>query len=267
MSGSIVAKYETRKASNQTIADIFEGSWKTQLPGDIRSGLDNFFETDFRPRWLDQQIPGGLAGKAVLEFGPFEGYQTYWLDKLGAFPLVSVEGNTINFLKCLCLKEMIGLKASFRHGDIMEELRDPGRKYDVIWASGVLYHMSDPVGFIEQSCKASDYVYIWTTYYDEARMETIPAGTKPIFLPQFDKEQSVGGKIVKLYARTYAISTDYEQNIPLYWEGAPTDLTMWMTLPDIYHVFSSNGFEIGAVEFLGETNGIPIASFMARRAG
>ena len=264
MSGSITAKYETRKASSQTIADIFEGSWKTQLPGGIRSGSDNFFETDFRPQWLNLQIPGGIAGKSVLELGPFEGYQTYWLEKLGA-DVVSVEGNNVNFLKCLCLKEMLGMKSKISLGGIMEELRNPGKKYDIVWASGVLYHMDEPVEFIEKACDASDFVYVWTAYFDEERIAALPFDSK-LFLPQFNQVRSVAGRDMTLHARTYGISVNYEDDIPMYWEGAPKDLTMWMTIEDIYAVFASKGFEIGAVEFVGETNGLPVASFLARRS-
>ena len=266
MSDGIHAKYETRKSSNQTIADIFAGSWKTKLPSGIRSGEADFFETDFRPRWLNSQIPGGLAGKSVLELGPFEGYQTYWLEKLGA-DVTAVEGNNINFLKCLCLKEMFEMKAKIRHGGIIEELRTPSQKYDVVCASGVLYHMDEPIEFIERACDIADYVYIWTHYYDQEAMDRIPAEDRRKFLPQFNETRRHDRKDIPLFARSYGISDNYEEDIPLYWEGAPKDITRWMLLEDMYSVFASKNFEIAAIEFVGtgDMNGMPIASFMAKR--
>lgn len=266
MSDGIHVKYETRKASNQTIADVFAGSWKTKLPGGIQSGKADFFETDFRPRWVNSQIPGGLAGKTVLELGPFEGYQTYWLEKLGS-EVTCVEGNNINFLKCLCLKEMLGLKAKIGHGGIIDELRNPGRTYDVVFASGVLYHMEDPIEFIEKACNVADWVYIWTHSYDEAAMQQLQADDRRKFVSQFDTERTYHGRKLKLHARTYAISDNYEADIPLYWEGAPKDLTRWMYLEDMYFVFGAQGFEIAAKEFIGEMGGIPTASFLAKRTG
>lgn len=263
MSDHISASYETRKASPQTIADIFGSSWKAQLPGGLKSGSDLLFN-DSRPSWFNSIVPGGILYKSVLELGPFEGYQTYLLDRLGASEIVSVEGNNINFLKCLCAKEILKIRASFKHGNIMEELREPGRTYDVLWASGVLYHMEDPIAFIEHACKTAPIIYIWTHFFDDDVMKSMLNENKTKFLPDFNRSVDYDGRRLLLHARTYGIK-NYDENIPLYWEGAPQDLTYWLSLDDIRHIFLVNGFEIRHTEFIGDMQGVPVASFAAFR--
>ena len=74
-SGVLRAHYETRPPSSQTIADIFQNTWKSRLPNVEISGNIEMFR-DPRVIWLAGALPGGLAGKTVCEIGPFEGYQT-----------------------------------------------------------------------------------------------------------------------------------------------------------------------------------------------
>src|ERR1700687_1688382 len=108
---SIKPYYERRAPTAQNIADLFAGNWKALLPRGITSGAAPMFE-DSRPAWAAAGIPGGFHGKTVLELGPFEAYQTYRLLHEGARRVVSVEANSVNFLKCLCVKEMYNLGAA-----------------------------------------------------------------------------------------------------------------------------------------------------------
>jgi hypothetical protein len=262
MTNSMSARYETRLASAQTIADIFKGAWKSQLPDGLMSGDQPMFEDD-RPSWFASVLRDGIRGKRVLELGPFEGYQTYWLDRLGASEITSVEGNTINFLKCLCVKEIFGLRAHIKLGDLFEELGTSGR-YDVVWASGVLYHMQDPIGFIERMCTVADAIYVWTNFFSAPAIDKLEQAHKGCFIPEKNVTVSHDGNQIVLHAREYGIA-DYEDNIPLYWEGSPKELTYWMEFGDIRNIFEKCGFTL-TINYVGEMeNGYPVASFAAIR--
>jgi len=258
LSDVIHTGYETRPPSPQTIVDIFAGAWKSALPG-LTSGDAEMFE-DVRPAWFASAIPDGLNLKTVLDLGPFEAYQTRQLEKLGALSIDSVEGNRINFLKCLCLKEVYGLKARFKHGDLLGALRE-ATAYDVVWASGVLYHMQDPVAFLEEACRVGTHLYIWTHYFDQ---NLISPDQLRHFIPDHDRNHAHETGNIRLYARSYMIP-DYS-NLPLYWEGAPEDLTYWMGLDDIRRVLEHKGFDLVRFETAQmDPPGLPCLQLVASR--
>ncbi len=126
-------------------------------------GHANLLE-DPRITWASEII-GPLSGKRILELGPLEGAHTYMLDKLGA-SVVAVEANANAYLKCLCMKEVLGMRnAKFLLGDFMK-LKWDDLHFDAIFASGVLYHMTEPLTLIHKMAAATRRIFIWTHYYD-----------------------------------------------------------------------------------------------------
>jgi SAM-dependent methyltransferase len=152
----------------QNILDIFKGKWVCKVPeksGLSTGGKVSAFE-DERIRWLLDSY-GQLEGASVLELGPFEAGHTYMLSKLGAGKIVSIEANVSSFLKCLCIKEVFAMNnVEFLLGDFKDFLVDCESKFDLILASGVLYHMPDPLGLLKQVCRVSDNLFLWTHYID-----------------------------------------------------------------------------------------------------
>lgn len=261
----IVPFYEQRSPSPQTIADIFRGNWRSALPDNIESGTEPLFD-DLRPHWMDTRIPGGFQGKSVLEFGPFEGYQTYLIVKHGAREVVSVEANSINFLKCLCLKEMFGLSGvNFQFGNTANFLENCGRKFDVVWASGILYHLQDPVYFIEKVAQIADYVYVWTHYFDDAAIAALENAQERHFVKQCDQVRHVDGRPIALRARSYLIP-DYGRNVPCCWQGGLDQITYWLSKEDIFWLFERAGMPVRSVGSDNcHVNGLPAIGFMAAR--
>jgi hypothetical protein len=97
------------------------------------------------------------------------------LEKMGAASIVAIEANAKAFLKCLIIKEIFELKrAQFLCGDFLKYLAHKPPRFDVVIASGVLYHMAAPVELLEKIASASGAVYIWTQYYDEERIKRLP---------------------------------------------------------------------------------------------
>jgi hypothetical protein len=255
--------YELRLPSRQTVADLFQGAWKSSLPDGLLSGNSPMFE-DNRPFWVDAKLPNGIGGKSILEFGPFEGYQTYLLAKLGAKEIISVDANSINFLKCLCLKEMFSIStAHFEFGDLLKYASACQRRFDLVWASGVLYHMNDPIGFIKATSKLSDNIFIWTHYFDES-LRTLSNGQERHFIQELDKVECIGGRQITLHARSYLIE-NYNTEIPRYWEGGIDQITYWLSKDDIIWLLQHWGMEVVAIESVDTSiNGLPVISFLAR---
>ena len=257
--------YETRPPSPQTIVDIFGGSWKSSLPGGVRSGAQDMF-ADRRMEWLAAKLPGGLQSKSILELGPFEAYQTYQLEQRGVREIVAVEGNSINFLKCLCVKEIHGLRASFVFGDIQSYLDCCDRNFDLVCASGVLYHSQEPVKLLEQAMRVADHLYVWTHFHAPAILE-LDNGQEKHFVAGKNRKTSVGGRDITLHARSYLIG-GYRSNLPLYWEGGQQAVAYWLSKEDLFWLIRHFGFEVVAEHGgKGRGSGLPCIGLYARRRG
>src|SRR4028119_854753 len=103
------------KPSPQNALDIFKGEWASCLPGSLsvlQAGKGQLFE-DSRILWSVEQVGGGtIKGKKIIELGPLEAGHTYMMETLGADSITAIESNTRAYLKCLIIKELLGLKRS-----------------------------------------------------------------------------------------------------------------------------------------------------------
>ncbi|QYZ71413.1 class I SAM-dependent methyltransferase [Neotabrizicola shimadae] len=221
---------------------------------------------DARIAWVAGELPGGLAGRSVCEIGPFEGYQTRLLKAHGAGEVTSVEANTFNYLKCLCVREIYGFDADYLLGDGPGYLAACDRRFDLIFASGVLYHMQDPLGFLSAAAARTDHLFLWTHHF---RPELLAQGHAQAqhFRPAQDRQKDWRGRSVRLHARSYRIA-DYRTNIPAYWEGGQEDLTFWLEREDLLAVLADLGLTRIRIGFDGEMEGaLPVLSLLASRGG
>lgn len=164
----ILDQYTTVAPSLQNTLDIFKGEWSSRLPsalGEVEAGGVPLFE-DNRIYWAAEQL-SGFKGKTILELGPLEGGHTYILEKLDAASITAVEANSRAYLKCLLVKEVLGLnRAHFIYGDCIRFLQQNSSTFDVCIASGILYHMRNPAQLIALLARTCDQIFIWTHYYD-----------------------------------------------------------------------------------------------------
>jgi hypothetical protein len=57
----------------------------------------------------------------------------------------AIEANQRTYLRCLITKEILGLtRSKFWLGDFIKALENWDQRYDLIVASGVLYHLKNP---------------------------------------------------------------------------------------------------------------------------
>lgn len=164
----IFDRYVTAAPHPQQALDIFQDEWTCALPppfAALEAGTAWAFE-DQRIEWGVNQL-GGVTGKTVLELGPLEGGHSYMLERLGAATIIAIEANPRAYLKCLIIKEILGLqRVRFLCGNFVEYLRTNRITFDLCVASGVLYHTQNPVELLERISQASDRVLLWTHYYD-----------------------------------------------------------------------------------------------------
>lgn len=257
--------YETRPPSMQTAVDLFKGDWKSAFPPEVGvvAGQAPMFE-DTRPAWVNLHLPGGIAGKSILELGPFEGYQTYLLERLGAGAIESVEGNSVNFMKCLILKNVFGLQARYVFGDFISHLERVQGAFDLSWASGVLYHQVEPLRLLQLLAEKSSAIYLWTHYYDAQRIEQLDAPARALFIDSGHVMKGLDGFQCMHYQRSYDIP-QYHLNIPANWEGGNQAFAYWLEVNDIFDFLKLKGFSNVSVDKFTDVHGLPCVSFLARR--
>ena len=158
------AQFISTLPSHQNAADLF--SWVSQVPAaGLQTGTQNFDE-DRRTEML-VEVLGSIDGFTILELGPLEASHTFQLEQLGAGSILAIEASPEFYLKCLIIKEILTLKAHFLLGDFNRYLEQSEQVFDLIFASGVLYHMSDPVHTLRLIAKAAPRAFLWTHYMGE----------------------------------------------------------------------------------------------------
>jgi hypothetical protein len=174
---SILDAYLSSAPSDQNALDIFENDWSSRFPerwSNLKAGNAALFE-DPRIEWAIREL-GGVDKKTVLELGPLEGGHSYMLEKAGADQVFAVEGNTRAYLRCLVSKEILQLKrVRYRCGDFGKYLKATTEKFDVVFASGVLYHQLEPMQLISDIANIAPAVFIWTHYFRADLVATNPA--------------------------------------------------------------------------------------------
>jgi hypothetical protein len=166
---NILDEYITSQPSKQNVIDLFQGEWSSRFPSQMSvtatPGTAALFEDD-RIHWAESQL-GSFENLRFLELGPLEGGHSYMLEAASAKQIVAIEANKRAFVKCLCVKELLGMnRVKFLLGDFVPYLENNELQFDVAIASGVLYHMSDPVKLLALISKAARKVFLWTHYYD-----------------------------------------------------------------------------------------------------
>ena len=95
-------------------------------------------------------------------------------EQAGARDVLGIESNPRAFLRCLVAKELLRLqRVSYGCGDFMEYLRSSPRRFDLINASGVLYHQRNPAELLALICRSADAVILWTHYFEAAAVSRL----------------------------------------------------------------------------------------------
>ena len=258
--------YQRSAPSPQNAIDIFGGEWASSFPagfGDLRAGSAGLFD-DARVPWAIDKL-GGVEGARIIELGPLEGGHTYSLDRAGAREIIAVEANTQAFLRCLVAKEIVGMPhASFICGDferyLEQRLLRGEDKVDLCFASGILYHLRDPVATLDLITRTADSVFVWTMFYDEAYVNA-----REHVRAEFPSSVAADFQGFRYTAHRHEYQTALTHKV---FYGGTAEYAVWLTREDIRRAMDHLGFDIVAEGFDGpeHDNGLgPSFAFAARR--
>jgi SAM-dependent methyltransferase len=257
---SAEAAYCAEPPSIQTAIDIFRGTWTSAFPPEyaVTAGTLESFD-DVRVRWASGVLPGGFSNLTILELGPYEAYTTWQFDRLGAKAVTAIEANDINFLKALVVKEVTGFKAKLLFGDFAGYLERTTERFDLVWASGVLYHSDDPLRLIDLVARVTDTVFLHTHYY-APEIAASSAHAYSFFEPRRNRTARVDGREITLHYKAYG------QLKRGSFSGGPAEYSYWLEKEDIFAALRARGFadiQVGADD-PGNPNG-PAMFCLARR--
>ena len=227
-------RYIATTPSSQNAVDTVAG-WNTAFAPhyNVTAGALAAYN-DPRILWA-MECFGSLDGRRVLELGPLEGGHTGMLDAAGA-QVDAIEANQLAFLRCLITKEILGLKhAKFWLGDFVKALEEWDRTYDLIIASGVLYHQTDPLHLVELVAKRTNAAYFWTHVVTEEAMP--PSDPRRLVIDPVVEVHDFHGVKVRAYRRTYA---NAEESVAFC--GGMTDEHRWLHRDDLLAALKVVGF-------------------------
>jgi hypothetical protein len=228
-------RFVNQAPSPRTATESVSTAWASRLPlPGVSSGEAELF-ADPRAEWAIELL-GGVSGAKCVELGPLEGGHSYMLERAGASSVTAVEANKDAYVKCLIVKEILELqRCSFLCGDAVEYLRTTDEEFDLCWCSGLLYHMVDPVQLIHLTSQRASRLYVWTHYYDAARLS--PGETKGrAFAKGTTSEAVYEGYRHRLHRQDYGGTGALRG----FW-GGTQPYSNWLTLEDL----------MGALEHFG----------------
>lgn len=214
---------------------INKEGWRYSIGEASYDDLKQLVASDRLSQWTEEVFP--LRNADIIELGPQEGLMTARLEAFGAKSVVAIEANAESFLRCIMLKNILNLRAQFFLGDFVKYLKSPSTKSDVIYASGVLYHLSDPIDFLKDCSNVADRLYLWTLYYDKALIEAHRFESK-CFIET--SKQNYSGDLFTLHKRVYhrdILSTKI-------YSGGLQSFANWLSINDIYRALEKFGYAI-----------------------
>jgi hypothetical protein len=127
------------------------------------------------------------------------------------------------------------MSATFLFGDFVQYMERTEDRFDICWASGVLYHAKDPVKLLTGACRVAPAIFIWTHYFEEAIISRSPEQLR-FFRSNLDRQVKVGGREITLHYRSYV------QKKGRLYSGGPGEHSYWLSKEDILAVLASQGF-------------------------
>ena len=242
----------------QHAIDLFKGRWVSAFPPDTRLQAGTVvLHDDVRLQWLTETM-GGVKGLDILELGPLEASHTKFLLDAGARSVLAIEANKDAYLRCLVAKEVLGLRdARFLLGSFCAFLESDARRWPLIVASGVLYHMADPLRLLELLATRTDTLFLWTHVVDAAAMP-----------PDDPRRAAITGAIetrwrnesVQLHRRPYGPVTDIR------FCGSAAAEPLWMERESLLRVLGMLGFDRIDIQHEEPNHAAgPALSILARR--
>jgi SAM-dependent methyltransferase len=155
--------------------------------------------------------------REILELGCLEGGQTLQLAKQPAVRITAIEARRMNLDKARYVAELLEVtNVRFVQMDLEKQpLRSLGQ-FDVVFCSGVLYHLPRPWELLDSLRAVAPRVFLWTHYASPDKVTETLNGFPGHWYQEHGKDDPLSGMSPKSF---------------------------WITLPSILERLRHNGFE------------------------
>jgi hypothetical protein len=234
-------KFATRAPDRSNALNIYKGSWKFGYDRMSYAEIRANILRDPRPQWCAEVYPD-FHRLRIVELGPADGYNTAGLEFAGARNVTAIEGNVDAFLRCLILKNYLGLQAEFILGDFVEYFEEEKAQADLVYASGMLYHLQNPLKFLYNVSKLAPHLYLWTHFYEAAEASRIE-NEKQSFASREQRQATVGNATATYYRRDYNIDHVSAAG----YIGGLHQFANWISRNDLFAALEAYGYRIKRV--------------------
>ena len=237
MIGNALDNYSSEIPSLQNAVDIFKGEWSSAVPGSLTSGPAPLFTDPRVTYWIEKthaffNVRDSQHQINALELGPLEGAHSYMFSNAG-WKVTSVESNSRAFLKTLIIYNEFRLNAKVLFGDFIPYLRDPSTPvFDFLSASGVLYHMKNPLEALDLICAKSTSFGLWTHFVTDEYINSWPGRWH-------ETECHSLNKLCTGFKQFYGNGLESHAFC-----GGGQDFAVWLRKEDILTSISGQGFSI-----------------------
>jgi SAM-dependent methyltransferase len=208
-----------------------EDLWSTPVGGD-----DPFVALSTQV--LIDRAGGTIKGKRILDVACLEGGFAAAFARLGAIEVVGVESRDLNIRRCLLVKRYLKLaNLTFIQGDVKDVTRDWLGEFDIVFASGILYHLDDPYSFLMNiSSLTRDFLLLDT--HIALRDSWKHGCSKKISKRTFGGNSYLG-----------RVATEYPPDLPrgeveqLLWSAWSNPMSFWVTEESLVTILRDVGFK------------------------
>lgn len=156
------------------------------------------------------------------------------------------------------MKEVFGIDAAVLHGDICSHLQG-AREFDIIWASGVLYHQTDPLEMLRLCSERANNLYVWTHYCDDECL-----GGHGFDVSK-NTWKDLKGHSFEYHYRSYDLNS-FEEDITPNWSAGTAPYANWIRRSDLLRALDLLGYSKIELEVDGpRLSNLPVISFFASK--
>jgi SAM-dependent methyltransferase len=191
------------------------------------------------------QMRGDLEGKRILDVGCLEGGYTVTFARRGAGEVVGVDIRDVNLARCRYLQERLDLtNVRFVKADVRTISRAELGDFDLVFASGILYHLEDPFDFLLRCSELTTDMLLLDTHI--ASLDSWAHRCSPELIAREWHGLSYLGRVAVEYERE--LSPEELEAIP--WTAYGNTTSFWLTEGSLVTMLRNMGFPLVMKAFL-----------------
>lgn len=188
---------------------------------------------------LLEQAGGNLSGKRIIDLGCLEGGYTATFARMGAEKAVGIEARNLNFERCMLVKRCLKLdNLTFYKEDVKNITTEQFGKFDIVFASGILYHLDDPFTFLKNVYDLTlDFALIDTHV---AHKDFYAHSCSKKLIQRTFNGNTYTGRVAFEYPEEKGRSGEIEN---LLWAAYSNPTSFWLTEESLVQMLKDIGFE------------------------